>query len=351
MARSSRPNPSARHHSPLVTVPLITFLAVMLAACGFFVIGRLDGRHWSFFDCAYMTVITFTTVGYGEVLPGFDTADGARGYTIAVLVVGYLIILWGFSQIVAELVEGRLADLLGERRNMRAIEQMRSHYIVVGLGETGTHVVREMVQTRRDVVVVERDRARIDAGLQGLDVPFLVGDAEEDATLLAAGVKRAAGVVACLPEDKDNLYVVLSARQLNPELRIVARGVHEQSIPKMVKAGADVVVAPNQIGGLRIASEMIRPHVTGFLDLMLRAKDQVIRMEEVTVSSDSRLVGKQLEDSGIQQETNLLVLATRAAGAEEFVYNPRPDHRIEAGMALVVLGRAEDAQRLREMTT
>lgn len=338
---------------PFITIPVVVMLAILLTSLGYYILGVIEHQPWSFFDCIYMTVISFTTVGYGEVLPGMDRVPHARAYTSVILVIGYGIVVWAFSSITASFVESRFSEIMARRRMMAAIDQLSGHYIVCGLGETGRHVVEEMVRTKRDVVVVERDRERLAAMLAERAVHFIEGDAEDEATLRAAGITRAAGLVACLPEDKDNIYIVLSARQLNPELRIVARGVQTDSREKLIRAGADVVVAPNYIGGLRIASEMIRPHVTTFLDVMLRDQDHAIRVEEVTIPAGSHLVGRKLGEANIHRECGLLVLATQREDETGYVsgysYNPGPDTVLEAGMTLIVLGDAADAKRLRDM--
>lgn len=325
-------------------------------------LGRIEGQEWDFIDCVYFTVISLTTVGYGETLPNFESHVATRLYTMVVLVVGYTVMVWAASSLIAQIVEGRLGEVIARRKMMQAIERMSGHYIICGLGDTGVHVFEELYRTRRGCVLVDMDSDRIAAAMRsvqdgpdhGDDTPtgFVAGDCESEDTLRDAGIDRAAGFVACLPEDKDNVYLVLTARQLNPSLRIVARAVNTESIEKLRRAGADVVVSPNMIGGLRIASEMVRPTVTNFLDLMLRAKDEVIRIEEVAIPEHSPVEGKSIREINIRARTGLLILAlTDPHDGGQFIYNPDSEHELHPGMTLVVLGNVDDVVRLRELVT
>ncbi|NUP98696.1 MAG: NAD-binding protein [Armatimonadetes bacterium] len=335
--------------NPFVLVPLVLLVTILVCAVGYMVLGAAEGQEWSVFDCIYFTVISLTTVGYGETLPSFAANLPARAYTIVVLIVGYGVIVWAASSVIALFVEGRLGEALGRRRMMNEIEKVSGHYLVCGLGETGLQVQLELRRTARRVVLVERDADRIQLAMREGPVLFVQGDAEEEETLLAAGIERAVGVIACLPSDKDNIYLVLSARQLNPELRIVARYCSAESRDKLLRAGADVVISPNVIGGLRIASEMIRPHVTTFLDVMLREQTKVIRLDEVTVGEDSPLCNRTIGDAQIHRQTGLLVIATRQVGVEGFTYNPGPEQRLVAGTVLIVLGHVDNIARLRRL--
>lgn len=348
MANPVQENLYAPRSNPLYRVAAVVIITIVGTALGYYILGQAEGHPWSFFDCVYMTVISLTTVGYGETLPDFADVPLAREYTIVILLVGYGCLLWAFSTIIAVIVEGRFSEILGRRRMMRDIAELTGHYLVCGLGETGRHAVEEMQRTRRQVVVIDKDRDRLSwAAEKGL--LFVDADAEDEAVLVNAGIRQAAGLIACLAEDKDNIYLVLSARQLNPELRIVARGVAAESSNKLVRAGADVVVSPNFIGGLRMASEMIRPHVTTFLDVMLRDKTHVIRVDEVTISPNSDFAGKTLGDADIYRRTGLLIIATQAEQQDEFTYNPGPGQALEVGMTLVVLGSVEDIAKLRKI--
>ncbi len=234
----------------------------------------------------------------------------------------------------------------------KAIDDLNDHIIVCGVGTTGSHVVRELVAAKTRFVMVEQDdeRARKFAATLEMDPedrPFIVGDATEDRTLERAGIARAQGLVASLPSDKDNLYIILSAKQINPKLRIVSRATEKDAPAKMMTAGADQVVSPNYIGGLRIASEMLRPQVVEFLDMMLRDQDANTRIEQITLPEDSPLVGKRLADTNIRKATDVLVIALREENGR-YTYNPGPDTALTAESTLVVLGSLDSIIRLRK---
>lgn len=323
-------------------------ITIVLCSAGYWFLGFAGHFGWTLPDCIYFTVISILTVGYSETLPGFETHPTARLYNMVVLVVGYAVMLWASSTIIAVFVEGRVSEIIHRRRIMRQISELRDHYVLCGVGETGIHVLEELRLTKRDVVVVERDHDRLEiARRHALDL-YVEGDAEDEEVLRAVGIERAAGFVACLSEDKDNIYLVMSARQLNPQLRIIARATHMTSYEKLQRAGADVVISPNYIGGLRMASEMTRPHVTTFLDAMMRDPNQVTRIEEVTIADHSPVDGKSIGHVGVSRKTGLLILATRDRDGH-WAFNPGPDHILRDGMALVVLGLIDNVIKLRHL--
>ena len=220
----------------------------------------------------------------------------------------------------------------------KAIEKLTSHYIVCGAGATGTYVVTELLDTGKPFVVVERDHERVQR-LKHLGCDLVIeGDATEDEVLLAAGIEKAAGLVSCLPGDKDNLFVTVTARQLNKTLRIVAQNVETGAMGKLLQAGASVTVSTSRIGGLRLVSELVRPSVTTFLDSMLRDKKANIRFAEVTVEPGSVLEGKTLGEVRIDKDPGLPVLALRSPGDKDFHFEPAHTDRLEAGVVIIVMG-------------
>lgn len=227
----------------------------------------------------------------------------------------------------------------------KKIEEMREHIIVVGFGAVGSHVVTELYATKEPFVVIDSDQERIDRMLDEVGpIPFVRGDATDDHVLEQAGIARARGLAATLPEDKDNLFVAITARALNPKLRIAAKVTEDSAQVKLKRAGADAIVSPSSIGGLRIASELVRPSVVQFLD---RMRSQDLRVEEVPIPAGSGLVGARLRETTIRHETNVLVLAVREADGS-YAYNPGPDYTLEAGQTLVVLCRTDEINPLRE---
>jgi len=320
---------------------------VLLGSGGYFVLG--DGR-WTFGECVYMTVITLSTVGFGE-LARMGEVPGARTLTIMLIIGGVGTLAYVQANVTAVLVEGAIGQALRRNRMRKKIEALSGHIVVAGSGSTGKHVIEELIATKTPFVVIDRNQEhvqRISDQMMAGDMLFVHGDATEAHILLLAGIERAAGVVAALTHDKDNLFVTLSARSLNAVARIVSKVTEDESAPKMLKAGATAVVSPTQIGGRRMASELIRPEVNEFLDQMLRDKDKSLRLEEVVVPKSSPYVGHALRDAPILRETNLLVIAVRQP-TREFVYNPEPDFVLEAGMTLVVMGAADGVKKLRTL--
>jgi len=331
-----------------LTVAAALLVALVLGgAAGYWVLGH--GR-WSFADCLYMTVITLSTVGFAE-LSNMGEVPGARGLTIGLIVGGIGTLAYFQANVTALLVEGALGQAWRRNRMRKKIESMSGHVVVAGSGSTGRHVIEELVVTETPFVVIDRNHEhvqRISELMMNGEMLFVHGDATEDPVLMQAGVDRAAGVVAALTHDKDNLFVTLSARSLNASARIVSKVTEDESAPKMLKAGANAIVSPAQIGGRRMASELIRPEVNEFLDQMLRDKDKSLRLEEILIPKGSPYAGHALRDAPIRRETNLLVIAVRQP-TREFVYNPEPDFVLAEGMTLVVMGASDGVKKLRAL--
>ena len=329
----------------------LLFFVLALGTFGYRLVGENGGQEWAYIDCLYMTVISVATVGYGEIVPVRDVPFG-ESFTMFIILFGGAVILYFGSTMVALLVEEDLRQALRRRKMRKAIGKMKNHIIVCGSGATGSTVIRELLATRHAFVAVDRDVERmqkLEAEAGKGRFPHILGDATEDDTLVAAGVHDALGLVAALPSDKDNLFVTISARQLNPKLRIVSRCIEPGTESKLRRAGASDVISPNAIGGMRMVSVLIRPEVVEFLDKMLRDREKNLRIEQVTVPEDSPVVGKALRDTPIRKITQLLVIAAYVPGTEEeYFYNPGPDFVLTAGSVLVVLGMVDDVVRLRE---
>ena len=326
---------------------LVLVTLVAIGATGYWVLGH--GR-WNFTECAYMTVITLSTVGFGE-LAQMHEVPGARPLTIALIVSGVGALAYAQGNLTALLVEGVIGQLLRRNRMRNSIAKLSSHVVVAGAGSTGKHVVEELVATDTPFVVIDRDLhhlERLSGDVLGGRMLYVHGDATDDHTLVAAGIERARGVVAALTHDKDNLFVTLSARYLNATARIISKIVEDQAGAKMLKAGASSVVNPAMIGGRRMASELVRPEVNEFLDQMLRDKTKNLRIEECIVPEASSYVGTSLKDSPIRRETKLLVIAIRDK-ARAFIYNPDPELTMEGGTTLIVMGDTESVAKLRKI--
>lgn len=315
----------------------------LFGIAGYYLIGR--GR-WPLLDCAYMTIITLTTVGYAEVLPVQSTVLG-RPFTILLLAVG-VVSVWHFiATFSAFLVEGEISGLRWRKRMERFVKQLSGHIIVCGAGSTGIHCVRELEALDVPFAVVDRQEEVARAVTEAHGGAAVVGDATHDQVLREAGIERARGVIAALTDDKDNLYVTVSARALNPALRIVAKAIDVQAEAKLRRAGADSVVSPNVIGGLRLVWEMVRPESTTLLDALLRRRDQPLRVQDVKVPPGSALAGRPVAELDLSRR-GLLLLAVRDPEAEggRHTYNPPADYVVSGGSILVVLGEPEQVRHL-----
>jgi voltage-gated potassium channel len=312
--------------------------AVALMAIG--TAGFLQIPEYDLSDSLYMTVITLTAVGYQEV---HDLREGGRILAGFLLVGGITLMGVWFALLTSALVEMDLAHVFLTRRTMKKIETLKNHFIVCGAGRTGRQVARELEKAGKSYLVVEKVPARIEALREEYpDALALEGDATSDDILVSASIGTAAGLVTCLSADTDNLFVCLSARDLQPGLTIVARAYNEQTLQKLYVAGADHVVSPNLTGGMRMAAMLLQPQVVSFLDVATRGEGLDLRLEEVRVPAGSPLEGQSLAEAKIPQKTGLIVIAARhadEAGREEpWVYNPGSEQRILAGDILIVMG-------------
>jgi voltage-gated potassium channel len=316
------------------------FLSLTLFFAVFFigVIGYkfIGGENWTLFDCLYMTAITVSTVGYGEVID-LSANPAARAFTIVFILLSLGTIAFAVTSITSFIVEGELKNILGRRRMEKEIAKLEGHYIVCGSDETAQTIIQELILTQRQFVVVEPLQEKIDRLSAMGNILFIHGDPTEDSVLLQAGIERAKGILLSLPNDEANLFVSISARSLNPDIRIVTKGIDVKSHRKMFKAGSDAVVSPSFIGGMRMVSEMIRPAVVTFLDMMLREREEILRFEEIRVKKDSPLSRKTIEEAGIEKETGSLLVAIRKAGSSKYSFNPSKKTEIHEDDILVLI--------------
>jgi voltage-gated potassium channel len=327
----------------LIYALLLLLVVLMIAALGY---RWLGGPEVTFLDAVYMAVITVTTVGYNEVV---DTSrrPALRIFNSFVILFGVGIMLYVVSSTTAFIVEGELRNLFRRRKMLKQIRDMKGHFIVCGAGETGHYVVQELLKSGYDFVVIDHDEERL-AKIQPLgEFPVLAGDAADEDLLNTAGLERARGVVSVLREDRENLLVTVTVRQLNPNVRIVARCSEAKMADKLIRAGANSAVAPSMIGGMRLASELIRPRVVNFLDLMLRDQIKTMRVEEIAVQEGSPWVGKTLDNTQLHRRYDLLALALRRPNGE-MQYNPHGETLLASGDVLVVLGDVNNTWKARE---
>jgi voltage-gated potassium channel len=314
----------------------------------------LGGPSVTFLQALYMAVITLAGVGYGEIV---DTAHNPalRIFNMGVVLFGVAVTVYVFSVVAAFLLEIELTSPFWRRRMQKRISDLRGHYIVCGIGDTGRHVAEEMHRTGTHFVVVDRSEEWIKKVSETYpdlfrDMLYVVGDATEEEILGKAGIEHAKGLITTLPDDKDNLVVTVVAHQKFSNLHIVARSADQKFSDRMMRAGAKATVSPSRIGGLRMASEVLRPQVVGFLDLMLKDQSQTLRMEEIEIDASSTWVGKRLSEIKLHAKHNLLVLALKNAGgsaAPKLWVNPPDTVVMRAGAAIIVMGDIKDIREAR----
>ena len=321
-----------------IYISLSLFAAVyLIGVIGFKLFG---GPEVGWLECVYMTAITISTIGYGEVVDLSGNPAG-RIFNILFIILSLGTIAFAVSSITAFIVEGELKNLLGRRRMEKDIAKLKDHYIVCGSDETAQTVIRELLLTQRDFVVVEPSKEKIERLASLGNFLYVLGDPSEDAVLQKAGLDRAKGILLSLPTDEANLFVTLTARSLNSKIRIIAKGIDLKSHDKMKKAGADSVVSPSFIGGMRMVSDMVRPAVVTFLDMMLYGKERVLRVEEVEVGKGSDLIGKTIQESALAERTRALLVAMRKAGTKEYEFNPPSDRMLQETDILIFIGSPE----------
>jgi voltage-gated potassium channel len=326
----------ASHIRGLLWAALLLVLVHIVGTLGYKLIG---GPEASWIDSFYMTFITVATIGYGEIVD-LAKSPGGRVFTVVIAFFGIGTMTYMFSMVTAFILESDLNAALRRKRMQKRLDKLSGHYIVCGIGRVGANVADELRKTGRQFAVIESDRTSLDANLQQYDdMMYIHGDAADDDHLRAAGVERAKGVFAVTGDDSHNLVVSLSAKQLNPKVKVVAR-VHDiRNADKTRRAGADEIVSPDFTGGMRIASAMLRPHVVNFMDQMLRSDDG-LRVEEVIVPEG--FTARRLGDIDLKSRDYIL-MATHESG--KWVFNPDDGHVIRTGYALVVManpvGRAK----------
>lgn len=299
---------------------------------------------WNFLDALYMTVITLATVGFGEV---HEVSRAGRIYTIFLIFAGVGFIGYAIGAVTQFMVEGRIRAILGRRKLNRQIDRLKNHYIVCGYGRIGRVLCRSLKSKPVDVVVIERNEALV-PNMDEDGILYIRENASEESTLVKAGIHRAKGLIAVLATDIDNVFLILTARQLNPSLYIVARASNQETKQKLKAAGADTVEAPYEIGASAMAQRILRPTVTNFLDLAISYKTQDIQMEEIPVSASSTLVGIMLKDSGIRQNYNLIIIAIKKAD-ESMHFNPSFETVIQTNDTVIAVGQEKNLKSLEKI--
>ena len=323
------------------TKHLITGIIIALCIVLFGTVGYILIEGWEFLDALYMTIITISTVGFSEV---HHISKAGRLFTIVLVFFGVGFTLYIAAAVVQFMVEGRIRIILGRRRLEKKIDRMKNHYIVCGYGRIGRVLCKNLKRKPLDLVVVEKN-PELTSVMDADGVLYISGDAADEENLIRAGIKRAKGLVAVLASDADNVFLVLTARQLDPDLLIIARASQEESKSKLRAAGANTVESPYDMGAASMAHRIIRPTVTSFLALAFAHKRKDIQMEEIPVSASSHLVNVMLKDTGIRQKYNLIIIAIKKQD-NSMLFNPSFEATIEVGDTVIAVGEEINLQKL-----
>ena len=318
---------------------ILLILVLITGTTGYYFVG--EGKY-SVLDCFYMTVITILTIGYGEIIDLTNNTYG-RLFTILIAFTGIGTATYIISTFTAIIVEGQLKETFKKRRMEKNINKLSDHYIVCGAGRVGSVILRELYSTNRPCVVIDRDEELITEISEVFPELFVIaGDADLEPVLEKAGIKSAKGIFASTGDDNQNLVISLTAKYINPNIRVVARCLEAANQQKMKKAGADAVITENFIAGMRMASEMVRPTVVSFLDKMLADKDKNLRVEEIGLNN--KYSGSRISDIGMDKFHNTLILAI--ASGDNWAYSPKGDYELEQGSRIVVITTPEERLKL-----
>lgn len=316
---------------------------MLILFCG--PIGYMLLEHTSFVDGLYLTVITITTVGYGDIVP---IHPAGRLFTVVLVFCGVGYVMYLFGKITEAMVEGGLHKIVERRKMHKKISQLHNHYIVCGFGRIGMEICSILKENNRPFVVIEKDEGVV-KNIENHGYVELMGEASDDEVLLAAGIKRARGLIAVVGTDADNLYITLTARGLNPDLFILTRSSGVTGVARKLKrAGASRVISPYSIGARRMAQLIVRPTVMDFIDLAMHAGELGLRMEELVVSDNAWIVDKTLIGSKLRKKYDVIVVAIKRSD-DPMIFNPKPDAVILAGDILIVLGDVDHVTALEKV--
>lgn len=329
-----------RKKNSLSTVLILFALLIVTSVIGYAVLLRIG-----FIDALYMTVITISTVGFKEVA---EMTPAAKLFSIYVILAGLGLAGYTVTSIVTFLTEGELKKAWRKRRMDSRIAELEKHYIVCGAGETGQNAVAQFKAHKVPFVVIDMREDKIREQHEQGNLAIL-GDPTHEAALNQANIAKAEGLISALSSDAENIYTVLTARFLNKDLFIVSRAIEPHAHEKLCMAGADRTVSPNEIGGRRMASMVLRPSVFSFLDVVTYAGDDVLNLEEVTIGKGSELLALRLKETRIPERTGLLVMALKKQATSAMIFNPSSEETLDLGDTMIVLGNSEKVDLLREL--
>ncbi len=319
---------------------------LLATTVGFGTLGFVIVEGYPVFDAFYMTLITVSTVGYQEIHP---LSHAGRVFNSFVILFGVCVVFFGVGAVTQTIIELELQDKFGKRRRKRVIDGLKDHYIICGFGRVGRHAAFELQRTGAPFVVIDRSDARVEMARQA-GMNAVLADSTRDESLRQVGIAKAKGLVSALATDADNVFVILSAKTMNPKLTVVTRASEEEAEQKLRLAGADTVFAPFSMAGHRLAQALVRPHVSTFLDFATTAMGLDVAIEQVEVSGLSEVISKSLRELHLSRDYGVIVMAIRKAGGE-MLFNPPAESTISAGDYLIAMGAIENLQRLEKLVT
>jgi voltage-gated potassium channel len=318
-------------------------LLVLVSVAFIGTIGYHILENWDLIDSFYLTMTTLSTVGYGDFTP--KTPQG-KIFTVFIIIFGVGTMLYSFGLISETVIEGRLRKLLGRGKLKKMIDKMNNHYIICGGGRIGLLICRELTSEKVPCVVIDNDSEVIQK-VQDEGFVYCRGDATHDKTLMEAGIKRAKGIICVLPTDAENLYVILTAKELNQKIYIMSRSEEEESEHRLIRAGADRVMSPYTLGGVRMAMAILRPAMLDFIEITTSRQSLELRMEEISICKGSPFIGQSLEKSEIRKRHGLIIVAVKKDSGK-MIFNPMANYLIEEGDRLIAMGEDENVKQFAE---
>jgi voltage-gated potassium channel len=330
-------------HKRATIIILLIAIVVIGGTIGYTLI-----EHLPFNEALYMTIITISTVGFQEVKP---LGVAGRIFTIVLILSGVVLIATGANLIFTSIIKGTFGEVFRRQGMEKKLNKIKEHFIICGLGAVGEDIIQEFASAGEPFVLIDKEKDTLNKLVkENPDVLYVLGDATEDEVLKCAGIDRAKGIISVLSNEVDNLYICLSARALNPGLRIISRAIESESIDKLKKAGADYVFSPEKIGGIRLAAAALRPAVTSFLDTILRGEHLNLVLDEVAVQERSPLVGKTLKETAITKDIGIIILAIISSKNDKLSFNPSSETIINSGDTLISFGAPHQMEQLRKMS-
>ncbi|MDA3793500.1 MAG: potassium channel protein [Elusimicrobia bacterium] len=332
---------SAMIFKRIIIIILLLFSMVFLGTTGYMIL-----ENWKFTDALYMTVITLSTVGYKEI---YELSEPGKWFTITLIAGGISVLAVVLGMFTSLILEGDLRNYLRRRKMFKNIKKLKDHIIICGLSDLGKEIMRNLSEKGHKFIVIENSEEKIQNALNsGIDFLYIKGDARESLVLEEAAIQKAATLITCLGEDSFNLFVVITARELNPSLNILAEAIDEKVKNKLKRAGSDYVISPTRIGASRMASVATNSTVVSFLDIMTSGGDREMQLNAIKIEKESNVISKTLGEIQIPKNTGLIVISVKKHEAGNYIYNPSSKTVLNPGDEILVLGGVGNIKKLKE---